>query len=67
MDLSEPEIREIQTVLIRRGHLHGRVTGVFDARTRTALIAFQRKEGFEASGRIDTRTVTALGWKARSR
>ena len=65
VDLSEPEIREIQTVLIRRGHLHGRVTGVFDARTRTALIAFQRKEGFEASGRIDTRTVTALGLEGK--
>ena len=65
VDLSEPEIREIQTVLIRRGQLHGRVTGVFDARTRTALIAFQRKEGFEASGRIDTRTVTALGLEGK--
>ena len=65
VDLSEPEIREIQTVLIRRGYLHGRVTGVFDTRTRTALITFQRKEGFEANGRIDTRTVTALGLEGK--
>jgi peptidoglycan hydrolase-like protein with peptidoglycan-binding domain len=65
VDLSEPEIREIQTVLIRRGHLHGRVTGVFDTRTREALIVFQRKEGFEANGRIDTRTVTALGLEGK--
>jgi hypothetical protein len=63
--LSEPEIREIQTVLIRRGILHGRVTGVFDTRTREALIVFQRKEGFEATGRIDTRTVTALGLEGK--
>ena len=65
VDLSEPEIREVQTVLIRRGYLRGRVTGVFDTRTRTALITFQRKEGFEANGRIDTRTVTALGLEGK--
>ena len=65
MDLSEPEIREIQQVLIQRGHLHGHITGVFDTRTREALIAFQRKEGFEATGRIDTRTVTALGLEGK--
>jgi hypothetical protein len=61
VDLSEPEIREVQQVLIQRGFLHGRVTGVWGAETREALIAFQRKERFEASGGIDTRTVTALG------
>ena len=65
VDLSEPEIREVQQVLIRRGFLHGRVTGVWGAETREALIAFQRKEGFEASGGIDMRTVTALGLSGR--
>ncbi|HEY7231307.1 MAG TPA: peptidoglycan-binding protein [Pseudolabrys sp.] len=65
VDLSEPEIREIQTVLIREGFLHGRVTGVFDTRTREALIGFQRKRGFEANGRIDTRTVSALGLEGK--
>ena len=61
VDLSEPEIREVQQVLVQRGFLHGRVTGVWSTETREALIAFQRKEGFEASGSIDTRTVSALG------
>ena len=65
VDLTEPEIREVQTVLIREGFLRGRVTGVFDTRTRTALISFQRKRGFEATGRIDTRTVTALGLEGK--
>ena len=65
VDLSEPEIREVQHVLIERGLLHGRVTGVWDDRTRVALVAFQRREGFEASGRIDTRTVSALGLSGR--
>jgi len=65
VDLSEPEIREVQTVLIREGFLHGHVTGVWSPETRTALISFQRKRGFEANGRIDTRTVSALGLQGK--
>ena len=61
VNLSEPEIREVQQVLITRGFMHGRVTGVWGPETRDALIAFQRKEGFTANGTIDTRTVGALG------
>jgi peptidoglycan hydrolase-like protein with peptidoglycan-binding domain len=61
VNLSEPEIREVQQVLITRGFMHGRVTGVWGPETRDALIAFQRKEGFTANGTIDTRTVSALG------
>ena len=61
VNLSEPEIREVQLVLIQRGFLHGRATGVWGPETHEALIAFQRKEGFSATGSIDTRTVGALG------
>jgi len=61
VNLSEPEIREVQLVLIQRGFLHGRASGVWGPDTRDALIAFQRKEGFSATGSIDTRTVSALG------
>ncbi len=61
VNLSEPEIREVQLVLIQRGFLHGRASGVWGPDTRDALIAFQRKEGFSATGSIDTRTVGALG------
>src|SRR6188472_1644645 len=51
VDLSEPEIREIQLVLIKRGYFHGRADGVWSPTVREALITFQRKEGFEATGR----------------
>ena len=51
----------VQEVLIERRLLTGEVTGVFDARTREALITFQRQQGFRATGTIDTRTVAALG------
>jgi len=61
VNLSELEIREVQLVLIQRGFLHGRASGVWGPDTRDALIAFQRKEGFSATGSIDTRTVSALG------
>lgn len=60
-DLSPVEIREVQTVLIRRGYLHARVDGVFGPETREALITFQRKRGLRADGRIDARTVSSLG------
>src|SRR6185436_17649229 len=39
--------------------------GRWSPTTREALITFQRKEGFEATGRIDTRTVTALGLEGK--
>jgi hypothetical protein len=34
---------------------------VLGPRTTQALIAFQRQQGFQASGQIDTQTVSALG------
>ena len=61
VDLSPAEITEVQTVLIERGYLHGRADGEWGPRTRDALITFQRKEGVEATGRIDERTVQSLG------
>jgi len=61
VDLSPAEIRQVQTVLIEKGYLHGRADGEWGSRTREALITFQKKEGIEASGRIDSRTVSSLG------
>jgi len=51
----------VQQVLIERGLLSGEADGILGPDTRTALITFQRQEGFQATGSIDTRTVTALG------
>jgi hypothetical protein len=61
LDLSPDEIRVVQQVLIERGLLSGEADGVFSPATRDALISFQRQEGFQATGTIDTRTVAALG------
>jgi peptidoglycan hydrolase-like protein with peptidoglycan-binding domain len=65
LDLSQAEIRQVQEVLIEKGFYEGDVDGIFGPRTREALITFQRQEGLEASGRIDTRTVTSLGLSER--
>ncbi|MGH6779778.1 MAG: peptidoglycan-binding domain-containing protein [Bradyrhizobium sp.] len=61
VNLPPDQIRDVQEVLIDRGFLTGRADGVFGPRTRGALIAFQRKEGIQANGRVSTRTVAALG------
>jgi len=61
LNLSPAEIREVQLVLIDRGLLTGEADGVLSTRTQEALVSFQRQQGFEASGRIDTRTVASLG------
>ena len=61
LNLGPDEIRQVQIVLREKGFFKGEPDGVFGPQTRRALIAFQRQQGFEASGRIDSRTVTALG------
>jgi hypothetical protein len=61
LDLSPDEIRVVQGVLIERGLLSGEADGILGADTRAALITFQRQEGFQTTGSIDSRTVTALG------
>jgi hypothetical protein len=60
------DIREVQQVLIHKGFYHGRVDGVMGRETMDALMVFQRREGVEATGRIDERTITALGISGRS-
>jgi peptidoglycan hydrolase-like protein with peptidoglycan-binding domain len=60
LDLRPEQIREIQMVLKERGFAV-EIDGRLGPRTRQALIAFQRKQGLTASGRIDNQTVTALG------
>ena len=60
------DIRRVQEVLLEKGFYHGRVDGTFGPETRQALIMFQRREGMEASGRIDERTYAALGVSGRT-
>jgi peptidoglycan hydrolase-like protein with peptidoglycan-binding domain len=61
LNLSEEQIREVQTVLIQKGFDIGQPDGRLGPRTVRALTEFQRKQGFAATGRLDNQTVTALG------
>jgi hypothetical protein len=60
-DLSPDDIRRIQLVLIDKGFYHGEADGRLGPEFKDALITFQRREGIEATGRIDERTMTSLG------
>jgi hypothetical protein len=61
LSLSSEQIREVQAMLIEKGFDIDEANGVLDQSTIDALIAFQRQEGFEATGQIDNQTVSALG------
>ena len=66
VDLSSDEIRQVQIVLNQRGFNIGDPDGVLGPRTRQALIQFQQRQGFQATGRFDSRTISALGVSVRS-
>jgi hypothetical protein len=66
VDLSPDEIRQVQIVLNQRGFNIGDPDGVLGPRTRQALIQFQQRQGFQATGRFDSRTISALGVSVRS-
>lgn len=65
--MSPDEVRQVQTVLVEKGFFHGPVDGVFGVETRDALIEFQRREGIEATGTLDTRTISSLGVSGKIR
>jgi len=55
----------VQQVLIERGLLTGEADGVLGSRTQAALVTFQRQQGIQTTGSIDTHTVDALGLSSR--
>jgi hypothetical protein len=57
----EQRIRQAQIHLKEKGFEVGEVAGILGPRTRNALIAFQRQQGFNPTGQIDERTAAALG------
>ena len=55
------EVRTIQTKLKRWGYYNGEVDGVFGAKTRDAVVYFQRQNGLVADGIVGNNTLQALG------
>lgn len=57
-----PEIiRKVQQTLNARGYKAGAVNGELGETTRTALRAFQKSENIAVTGRLNSRTLSALG------
>lgn len=53
--------KEIQQALIDRGHLKGEATGVWNAESIAALKSFQQEQQLDGSGKLDARSLIALG------
>jgi peptidoglycan hydrolase-like protein with peptidoglycan-binding domain len=57
-----PEIiRKVQETLNARGYKAGAANGELGETTRTALRAFQKSENIAVTGRLNSRTLSALG------
>lgn len=54
-------VKTVQQKLIRWGYLKGSADGIFGAKTKAAVVAFQKKNGLTADGIIGARTAQALG------
>ena len=55
------EVKEVQQRLKKWGYYNGAVDGVYGAKTRQAVIAFQKKNGLKADGIVGKATYKALG------
>ena len=55
------EVRQIQTRLKQWGYYKGSVDGVYGSGTRSAVVAFQRKNGLTADGVAGPATLAAIG------
>jgi peptidoglycan hydrolase-like protein with peptidoglycan-binding domain len=64
INLSKEQIRDLQTALSRQGFDIGEVDGRLGPRTERALMEFQKRQGLQATGHFDQRTVEALGINA---
>ncbi len=54
-------VRKVQETLNARGFKAGAANGTLGQTTSTALRAFQKSEGFAVTGRLNPRTLAALG------
>ncbi|WP_135469345.1 peptidoglycan-binding domain-containing protein [Crenalkalicoccus roseus] len=58
--MSRGEVRDLQRALNDRGYQAGPVDGIWGPRTRSALMEFQRAQGMEPTGRVDSNVRQAL-------
>jgi peptidoglycan hydrolase-like protein with peptidoglycan-binding domain len=53
--------KELQEALAKKGYLHGEPTGVWDQSSADALRRFQQDQNLQASGKLDSLSIIALG------
>lgn len=58
--LSRAQIKEVEQQLTRLGYWTGPIDGIFDAGSQSALMAFQKWEGREVSGRLTVDELEAI-------
>jgi peptidoglycan hydrolase-like protein with peptidoglycan-binding domain len=59
--MGDEQVKAAQQALKDKGHDPGAVDGKMGPKTQAALRDFQKAQGIEASGRLDTKTTQALG------
>jgi len=59
-DMNNTDVKNLQLVLEGIGYRPGRTDGYFDQKTTDAVMAFQRANGLEVTGIVDTTTATKL-------
>ena len=64
MAMGDEKVKAAQQALKDKGHDPGMVDGRMGPKTQAALRDFQKAQGLEASGRLDTKTVQALGMES---
>jgi carboxyl-terminal processing protease len=60
VDMNSEQVKNAQVILKGLGYDPGRTDGYFNNRTELSVKAFQRIEGLEPTGQIDTKTAKAL-------
>jgi hypothetical protein len=53
--------KEIQEALAKKGYLHGEADGVWNQDSADALRHFQQDQNLQASGKLDSLSIIALG------
>jgi peptidoglycan hydrolase-like protein with peptidoglycan-binding domain len=54
-------VREIQSALVRDGYLNGEPTGVWDTRSKAAMVKYQQDNGWQSKRVPDSRALIKLG------
>jgi peptidoglycan hydrolase-like protein with peptidoglycan-binding domain len=62
--LSQDEVRQVQQKLADMGYDTGTPDGIMGPKTRGAVKKFQQDKSLQASGRLDQKTLDALGVSA---